>query len=363
VLKKISIIGGSIAGLTTAIQLKRLDNEFNVTVFEEHPEIGVPVRCAEGFVAHPWVEKPPDGCIDMNVEEVLYRFNFKNMPSRTYRAGLKKEGFWIIDRTKYEKMLADQCIELGVDIKTGHRSSIDELQPISDIIVDASGADPNSELSFGIQYTVRDDFSYNLNKALFEYTPDFVGYYWIFPKGPDLANVGMGWFKRERYPSGKEMKRLLEEYMYAKIIHGDIVRKTAGYIGATPRKKFYDEKKKVIYVGDAAGLADPVIGEGIGAAILSAKKAAEAIANDSLSSYQEILLRTLNPKYSIMARDIWERYGYDTFSEFLSFLYGAMTGEPVNRKRLRRILIRRPRLLSKIVVEVFSGYLHRKPRR
>ncbi|MDY6965365.1 MAG: NAD(P)/FAD-dependent oxidoreductase [Halobacteriota archaeon] len=338
-MKKISIIGGSIAGLTTALQLMRLDETLDVTVFEDHPEVGEPVRSAEGFIDIHDVGEPPDECICMKVDEIVYRFNFKDSPSKIFKVE-PSVGFWLIDRTKYEKMLADQCTKVGVEIKTGHRASLDKIQSLSDIIVDASGADYDSGF-FSVQYTVRDDFTYHMNKALFEFRPDMSGYFWILPKGPDLANVGFCSTKKEDQ-SEEEMERLLKEYMYAKIIHGEVISKISGYIGAVIRDRLYNEGKDIIYVGDAAGLANPVNGERISSAIFSGKMAAEAIVNDTLNSYQKNVLSELKPNYQRMVRRIWDKYGYITFSNIMIILAGAMTGETVDRKNVRKIIFRKP---------------------
>ena len=345
-MKKVCIIGGSIAGLTTALELKRLDDNLDVTVFEEHADIGEPVTCAEGFLALHGIDKPPDDCIDMNIEEVLFRFNFDGRPSKTYVV-TPEDGFWAIDRTKYERMLADKCTSVGVDIKTGHKASIEKIESETDLIVNASGAGSNSGF-FALQYTVSDDFEYHLNKALFEFTPDLMGYYWILPKGPDLANVGM--CRMDGEPSGiKEMEKMLEEYMASKVIYGEIVRRTSGYIGTNVRNRLYDEEQKMIYVGDAAGFGNPVTSEGISSAIFSARVASEAIVDDKLHTYKKTMVSGLDLKHKEIAKDIWKNYGYDTFSNSMAILCNLVVGRPADMKALRKMFRRKPAMWFRLL--------------
>ena len=117
----INIIGGSLAGLTTALNIKRMNEDLDVTIFEDHKEIGLPVKCAEGYIDHFGIGKPPDDCIDMEIKEVRFKFNFEKRPDKIFSVPFPNV-FFVMDRTKYEKRLADQCMKLGVNIKTGHRT-------------------------------------------------------------------------------------------------------------------------------------------------------------------------------------------------------------------------------------------------
>lgn len=338
-MKRVSIIGGSVAGLTTALELKRLDEDLDVTVFEEHDAIGEHVTCSEGYLALDGIEKPPEDCIEMSIEEVLFRFNFNGRPSRTYVVN-PKNGYWVIDRRKYEQMLAEKCRDSGVDIKLGHKASIEKIKPETDILVDASGAAQNSGF-FAVQYTVKDDFFYHLEKALFEFTPDLMGFFWIIPKGSELANVGICSIKKE--PSNtEEMEKMLEDYMLSKVIHGEVVRTSSGYVGASVRKRLYDKENKTVYVGDAAGFANPIMADGITSAIYSAKVASEAIAEDKLGSYKKEVISGLNIKNREIAKDIWTKYGYDVFSDSMAILCEGMVGGVVNMKILRKFFRRKP---------------------
>jgi len=115
------------------------------------------------------------------------------------------------------------------------------------------------------------------------------GYFWIFPVGGGLANVGLGMVM-------KDMKRLnvnLQKVMLETIGSNPLFKERfAGAKQVAPIKAwslpFGSKKRKVhadnaLLVGDAAGLVDPFSGEGIGNAMLSGKLAA-AVADEALSA-------------------------------------------------------------------------------
>jgi geranylgeranyl reductase family protein len=111
----------------------------------------------------------------------------------------------------------------------------------------------------------------------------FPGYYWLFPTGPDTANVGVG-MVLETVPGTRDHLRDL----LARLIERDeALRERLG--GATPEGKVvgwplttYNPGlplvgDRVVLVGDAGGLINSLNGEGIQYALLSARWAAHAI--------------------------------------------------------------------------------------
>ncbi|NHZ37156.1 geranylgeranyl reductase family protein [Massilia sp. CCM 8692] len=111
----------------------------------------------------------------------------------------------------------------------------------------------------------------------------FPGYYWLFPTGPHSANVGIG-MVRETLPRNEEHLRQL----MLDLISGDpALRARLG--GAQLRAPLvgwplttYDAAlpcvgERVLLAGDAAGLINPLNGEGIQYAMLSGRWAAETL--------------------------------------------------------------------------------------
>ncbi len=97
------------------------------------------------------------------------------------------------------------------------------------------------------------------------------GYGWVFPKG-DHANVGICTFNR----TIKVSKNQLLDYCQAKLGHQQLTG-IEGHplgigLGNGPKAL-----GRVLFVGDAAGTVEPLLGEGIHNAILSGQMAAKAL--------------------------------------------------------------------------------------
>ncbi|GEM_PF-411373 len=93
-----------------------------------------------------------------------------------------------------------------------------------------------------------------------------VGYYWIFPLGSGYANVGYGEFSLKSKKT--EIVEKLKGYInYVGLRIRSDIRGHA--LPANIHKNLISEDGRVILVGDAAGLIDYTIGEGISFACLS----------------------------------------------------------------------------------------------
>jgi flavin-dependent dehydrogenase len=122
--------------------------------------------------------------------------------------------------------------------------------------------------------------------TLWEPTPwhAFPGYGWIFPGPAGVANVGLGLGTLSDRQSGAGAVRLLPAYLDHLVSLGLLDRAPAlplarrlggwlkmGMVGTTPAAG------RVLLVGDAAGLVNPLQGEGIAQAMTSGRAAAEAV--------------------------------------------------------------------------------------
>ncbi len=98
------------------------------------------------------------------------------------------------------------------------------------------------------------------------------GYGWVFPKG-DHVNVGVGGWEREGPKLRGHLRRLCEAY---DIREGD-VHDLRGFRLPLRRPGSVAARGRVLLVGDAAGLVDPLSGDGMFEAFVSSGLAAEAI--------------------------------------------------------------------------------------
>lgn len=128
------------------------------------------------------------------------------------------------------------------------------------------------------------------------------GYSWSFPKA-DFYSVGIG----GRH--GDKLRSQLDDWLDCLGYKGD--RKFKVYGHALPEAVIGAQlqKGKILLVGDAAGLVNPLTGEGIRYAVRSGQIAAAAIIANKIDNYSRL---------------IYEQIGADLrFSYFIRFLFNA----------------------------------------
>lgn len=124
------------------------------------------------------------------------------------------------------------------------------------------------------------------NPALFDYDAIAQGYAWWFPKG-NTSNFGIGVFNK----SDANLKEGLRQFMAvhsATLAHAGKIR---GALIGCYGKGTYLGRERVLFCGDAAGLADPWTGEGISYAFLSGKLAGDAIMHKTTTPAADYALR------------------------------------------------------------------------
>jgi len=300
----IVVVGAGPAGSMTA--KKAAEHGLDVLLIERNQEIGVPVKCAEGvskeierFVTldKRWICAEvnganiyaPDGTKVVMSEEkmgevgyVLDRRLFdKYLASEAARAGaevsVKTEAYGLIKEDGYAKGVYVRCMGEnkrvsarvvvgadGVESRVGRWAGINPGLRPSDIEVCAEFLMCNIEVN-------RDYSEFFLGS---EIAPK--GYAWIFPKGGDCANVGVGIggdtsgekhraidylkaFIRSRFPDGK----ILAEMYGAVPVCGPIKESVADGL---------------VLVGDAAWHVNPLTGGGILYAMHAGDIAGEVVA-------------------------------------------------------------------------------------
>ncbi|MFQ3578734.1 MAG: NAD(P)/FAD-dependent oxidoreductase, partial [Bacteroidales bacterium] len=140
------------------------------------------------------------------------------------------------------------------------------------------------------------------------------GYFWIFPFKDGTANVGFGMFNCMAKKRKIHIKQMFETLLQTptlkeRFTDAELIETSAkgfplplAHIG----RKLY--ANRLILTGDAAGLADPLTGEGVGNAIRSGRFAAEHIKNCIKSNdfsktfnrnYQKAILKSLKKEIQI----------------------------------------------------------------
>jgi geranylgeranyl reductase family protein len=128
------------------------------------------------------------------------------------------------------------------------------------------------------------------------------GYAWVFPLPHGRANVGFGVVRADGR-TGRELKALWPQVLDLPAIRDALGPRAQALdaVRAWPiparyqARRLADANGRVLYVGDAASIVDPMTGEGIAQAIETGMLAADAIARggDVQATYRQSVHRTL----------------------------------------------------------------------
>ncbi|WP_456456348.1 geranylgeranyl reductase family protein [Thermovibrio sp.] len=138
------------------------------------------------------------------------------------------------------------------------------------VLISAEGV--NSKLSSIFKLKREVGFTYEIDlksswseRVLIDFSSFNWGYYWLFPKG-DFITVGVGEFKsREIF---KRLRELLKEINQKHGLRGKVISER-GYPIPAGKKVNDVYRERLLFLGDAGGLVDPLTGEGIYYAVKS----------------------------------------------------------------------------------------------
>lgn len=289
--------GGSIAAKTCA------EGGLDVLLIEKRQEIGDPVRCAEGVGKgdlkrhiepdHKWIAAEVNGSVLVAPDGTRIKMSED--------ASAAKSGY-ILERKVFDRALAQKAAMAGAEVMVKTRATGllknngritginamylgDRYEIRSNIVIGADGveskvgrwggidtslkpADIETCAQFLVSNIKHDDYS------LFYLGHHFApgGYVWIFPKGPNMANVGIG---IQGSKSGNVRAiTLLQNYLKNYLPQAKIIEMVVGGVPACgPIKQTINDG--LMLVGDAARQSDPLTGAGIVTAMDAGKIAGE----------------------------------------------------------------------------------------
>jgi geranylgeranyl reductase family protein len=216
-----------------------------------------------------------------------------------------------------EPVRAVEIEERAVTVRTdrGHytATALAGADGANGIVGRSTGAAPRMDLPVGLKGNVP------LEKQVERRWEDTValdlgslpgGYGWVFPKG-DHLNVGVGAWRH----FGPHLRRRLAALCQRYRLPGDRLSDMRGHRLPLRRPGSPIAHGPVLTLGDAAGLVDPLSGEGIHTAFLSAGLAAEAVVRylgeqtPDLSSYQAAVDRQIMPEI-LASRKLHDLFHY-----------------------------------------------------
>lgn len=314
---EVAVVGGGPSGLQAAISLAR--KGYSPIVFEKHPTIGQPIQCGEGISLSALKEfnllsKSNLFCVREYENCKLYL-----SPGTVVFGDIHS---YTIDRDLFDQYLAEEAQKAGAEIKLS--TKIDEVYRTDNGLVIKSSNDIKSEykckililaegpqaqlsrkLGFSSPFPLISAFEYKVEgewgdtlEFYFDKEKYPFGYCWIFPKKEE-TNVGI-------VTTAKGRKERLDKFLEEKKIIGRKIRKVGGQIPMNgPSSKLYD--KRVMVVGDAAGMVNPIFYGGIRLAMLSGRIAGEVAAKnlekkESENSYSCKEYESMLKKYEFMKK-------------------------------------------------------------
>jgi geranylgeranyl reductase family protein len=201
----------------------------------------------------------------------------------------------MLDRAAFDASLVEDARSAGAEIRfSSFVSRISELK--ARVIIGADGprsragkaiGSVNRELVETRQVTVRLRAPYSATDIFL--SADIPGGYgWLFPKG-GVANLGAGVSPAHKGRLKSIVSRL--HASQAARVSGEILGLTGGAIpvGGMLKPWGFLQNTVVLLAGDAAGLANPVTGAGIAAAVHSGRLAGQAAASGRFQDYEEEL--------------------------------------------------------------------------
>ena len=304
------VVGAGPAGSATAIRLARGGAGVLLVDRARFPR---DKPCGGGLTGRALRQAPCD--VTSVVEHVVDRFRLRLRFRAEFERTADEPLILMTQRRRLDAYLVEQAAATGADVRDGVRLDDVAVTPdavtatvggeriVADILVGADGANgpiaKSTGLAGGISYGVALEGNVSWNDidpdpyrgtAVVELGQPAGGYGWIFPKG-DHANLGVG-----GWGSGAPALRAHLRHLCA--VHGVPVEALAGVRGhrlpmrvpgATP-----PGRGRVLLVGDAAGLVDPLSGDGIYEAFASARLAAEAILSGAVAGYPAALAEALD---------------------------------------------------------------------
>ena len=381
------VVGSGPAGSVTA--RFAAESGAKVLIIERRSEVGVPVLCGEGISKNVdnykvlegrrWIANNMDGAR-------IFSPDGTKVTLAAEMAG--NETGYVLYRDIFDQELARGAVRAGADLMLNTRAVDlikengkikgvkakhfdEEIDIQADVVVGADGVESKvgrwggikttlkpKDLETCAQYTLtgididRAYCDFYLGKKI---APG--GYVWVFPKGNDVANVGIGILASLSTPG--LATKLLDKFIssHPELKKGEPVRFLAGAVSVC--EPYESVRDNLLLVGDAARQVDPITGGGLMASIEAGKIAGETIGKavekqkfdkDLLSIYEkaaeEAFYKKLKRNY--MVKEIMLGFEDKTLNMLADSLKNVKFDEISTLGLVKAMVSKHPSLLVKL---------------
>ena len=281
------VVGAGPAGSTTAYRLAR---EGASVLLVDKAQFPRDKPCGGGISSRAMRELPIDP--EPVVEHVADRMELSFCGGRPFIRGGRNPLAYLTQRRRLDHFLIEQAVTAGADFREG--ATVSEIAERGarlngewigcELLVGADGANGvtarSLDLAGGRIYGValEGNLAYGLadherwqSRVVIELGTIPGGYCWIFPKG-EHVNVGVGGWEN----TGPTLRRHLKDFCKRRGFDYSQLDPVRGYRlpGRPPDAAL--ARGRALLVGDAAGLVDPLWGDGMYSAFVSSRLATQA---------------------------------------------------------------------------------------
>ena len=264
----ILVVGGGPAGSYLAYLLAKKGED--VTIIEEHKEIGIPVQCT-GIVT-----SSINKFIKLKNNAIANKLNKVIVISKNNRIEANTDEI-VLWRDRFDQYLADNAVKQGVKILTNHQfisldgksvkikdkknSKIKKINydfligadGVSSSVTKAAGLSTNTNFYIGMQAKVK--LKIDLNKFETYFGSDFPNFFgWVVPESENIVRLGLGSFKNT--------KEYFYKFLKKRTGKKEILSWQSGIIPVYNPKQLI-QKKNIYLIGDAAAQVKATTGGGI----------------------------------------------------------------------------------------------------
>jgi len=307
------VVGAGPAGSTTAYRVARAGARVLLLDKARFPR---EKPCGGGVTVRALRELPFD--VQPIVEHTVRHVELRFRGHRGVRRGGDRMLAHMTQRCRLDHFLVEQAAAVGAVFRDGVKVSeiseqgvrVDGRWVSAELLIGADGVNGASARALG--FTGRNVYAVALEGNLsyrdvagrerwqsmltLELGTILGGYGWIFPKG-DHLNIGVGGWESEGPRLREHFRTFCRRYGF----DGTKVEGLRGYRLVARRPGSAFAGASTLLVGDAAGLVDPLFGDGMSAAFLSARLAAQTALDflagriASLEPYAHAVIAELGP--------------------------------------------------------------------